>query len=677
MTTPDITPEDLKVFLEEAEEQLQLMGEDIVRLESEQTNSDLLQEIFRAAHTLKGSSAMLGYQQMADLAHSAESVLDKIRKGTLPVTTRVVDALLHSLDALNVLKDRLTSSGVGEVDITSTVAELESAMGDEGAHERPEGPLLGPPILSEESRERLKTLLGAGQKAYEVRASLNPQTPFAAVRCFQVIEALSNVGEVLASSPTQEDVEAERVGFDIRVVLVTQQEQDTLRTAAEAVDDVESVEIVAYLYLDPAEDDARPSVEQTTSNTSSASQQQAKKSQTVRIDVERLDHLMNMVGELIIDRTRMVQIGSALKSRYREDDLVEALGKTSDHIVKVVDELQETTMKVRMLPIGTVFSGFPRLVRDLAQRVNKKVNFVLEGQETEIDRTVIDRIRDPLVHLLRNCVDHGIETPSQRKAAAKPEAGLVQLSAYHEQGHIVITVQDDGRGIDTHKVKDSAVKKGLLSAEAASRLSEAEALELIFIPGSSTAEKTTDVSGRGVGMDIVKSNIEAINGLVSVDTTVGEGTNFTLRLPLTLATLRALLVSVNETLYAVPLVYVLETVVRDQSEISTVGGKEIIRLRGNIVPVVWLSAVLGTGSSMPTNLGKVSIVVVRFRERLFGLAVESLAELQEIVVKSLGEYIGNVKGVAGASILGDGQVVLILDVATLIHTELQGATRGG
>jgi len=404
----------------------------------------------------------------------------------------------------------------------------------------------------------------------------------------------------------------------------------------------------------------------------------------VRIDVERLDRLMNTIGELVIDRTRILQIGKMLESRYKEDDLVHALGETSSHVVKVVDDLQEEIMKARMLPIGTVFSGFPRMVRDLAQKMGKKVDFSISGQETEIDRTVIERIRDPLVHMLRNSVDHGMETPEQRRAAGKPESGSIRLAAFQEHGYIVITVEDDGRGIDAKKVRQSAIKKGILTAEAAARLTESESLDLIFLPGFSTAEKTTDVSGRGVGMDIVKTNIESINGFVNLETEVGQGTKFILRLPLTLATIQALLFRVGQTIYAVPLVYVLEAVKAEPAEISSIQGKEVIRVRDAIVPLLRLRAaflkdaqesVVDNESRPATPVQTASqVVVVRLGERFVGLAVDALMELQEVMVKSLGNYLGQVKGVAGVSILGDGQVVLILDVPTLINTYL---ARGG
>ena len=340
----------------------------------------------------------------------------------------------------------------------------------------------------------------------------------------------------------------------------------------------------------------------------------------------------------------------------------------------MVGELQEGTLTVRMLPVGTVFGGLTRMVRDLAISAGKKVNLVVVGQDTEIDRTVIERIRDPLVHLLRNAVDHGIEAPEDRLQAGKTETGTLTLSAAHAEGYVVISVEDDGRGLDIEKIKSTVVAKGLVTAETAERLTDAEILELIFLPGMSTAKTTTEVSGRGVGMDIVRTNIEAINGFVNLDTKPGQGTKFTLKLPLTLATVQALLVTVGEGLYAVPVVHVLEAVSLSSDDIGTVEGEaEIFRLRGQVVPLLRLGPILGMESPTSEIRSDVFVVVVRLGERLVGLGVDSLTELQEIVVKSIGKYAGEAKGVAGASILGDGRVMLILDVPTLVSMAIASA----
>jgi two-component system chemotaxis sensor kinase CheA len=723
----DITAEDLAVFLQEANEQLQALDEDIVRLEREKENPDLLQEIFRIAHTLKGSSAMFGYRLMTDLAHAMESLLDKVRKKTVLVTTQVADALLHSLDLLQILKNDLANSTDSHVNIAPVVAELEEAAAQTvpaQAGSKPAAPARPAPAqvgskpaaptvlaglaglaLDNNATAKVQLAQAAGQKVYLIQVALNRETSWAAVRCFQVLQTLSLLGEVISSIPSAADIEAEKVEFQIQVVLSTEHDEETVRKPLTTIFDIVTLEVGPYSADDAPSLGVKPSAEtpahavsgdapQAPAQGQGQTQAQAQ-TQTVRIDVERLDRLMNTIGELVIDRTRILQIGKMLESRYKEDDLVHALGETSSHVVKVVDDLQEEIMKARMLPVGTVFSGFPRMVRDLAQKIGKKVDFSISGQETEIDRTVIERIRDPLVHMLRNAVDHGMETPEQRQAAGKPETGTLRLAAFQEHGYIVVTVEDDGRGIDAERLRQSAVKKGLMTAEAAARLTDSEAIDLIFLPGFSTAEKTTDVSGRGVGLDIVKTNIESINGFVNLETKVGKGTKFILRLPLTLATIQALLFRVGQTVYAVPLIFVLEAVIAQVEEVSTIQGQEVIRVRDAVVPLLRLRAaflkhgqktpdtILADGPPEPDpsqgqargqTLSQTQVVVVRLGERFVGLAVDFLMELQEVMAKSLGSYMGQVKGIAGVSILGDGQVVLILDVPTLISTYL---ARGG
>ncbi|MCZ6539938.1 MAG: chemotaxis protein CheA, partial [Chloroflexi bacterium] len=354
--------------------------------------------------------------------------------------------------------------------------------------------------------------------------------------------------------------------------------------------------------------------------------------------------------------------------RYKADDLVESLGKTAAHVAKVVNDLQEDFMQVRMLPISTVFSSFPRMMRDLARTLDKQLDFQVTGGDTEIDRTVIEKVRDPLVHMLRNALDHGIESRADRVAAGKPETGVIKLSAFHEQGHIVITVEDDGGGIVPEKIKKAFTEKGLISEEAASRMSDIEAVDLIFLAGASTKSHATEVSGRGVGMDIVKSNIEAINGFVDVESTPGKGSKFVARLPLSLATVQSILVETEKTLCAIPLAYVLEVVKLSPTEISTVSGREVFRLRDNIIPLVSLGESTGLGDGPKDPGTEIHVVVARVGERLAGFGVDSLMEPQEIVVKSLSEHVGSAHGVSGVSILGDGRVVLIMDIPTLISS---------
>ena len=625
----DIPPEDLKVFTEEAEEQLQLLDESIIRMESEGTDPLLIQEIFiqeifRAAHTLKGSSAMLGHQLMSQLAHAMETVLDRVRKGTLPITTPVIDALLLGLDGLRTMKDDLTAYRESVLDIGPSVAKLELVTEE---HEGDQPSALGATetaatlTLDGAAMSQLRTALAAGQSAYLLNVTLSPETALLAVRCFQALTQAASVGDVIASLPSLQDIEQERAGLELQIILASPQNAGGITRAVESAPDVESVGVEPY-RLEEAEAvpvKEGPAVESDTSKPGASAQ-------TVRIDVERLDSLMNTVGELVIDRTRMGQINKAFAARYQDDEWVEALGTTSSHIARLIGELQEEIMRVRMLPIGSVFSGFPRMIRDLAKRFDKRLDFQMEGQETEIDRTVVEHIRDPLVHLLRNAVDHGIETPAVRRAAGKPEKGTLRLSARHEQSLIAIAVEDDGQGIDAAKIRDSSVKKGLVSAVAVARMSDAEALNLIFMAGLSTHEQATDVSGRGVGMDIVKTNIESVHGFVSLDTKVGQGTKFTLKLPLTLATTHSLLVTSRGSLFAVPLVYVLQALEIAPEGVHIVGGMEVMSHRGSVLPLLQLSTLLGSRRAAEANGHKRYAVVVRFGERTLGLVVDGLME---------------------------------------------------
>ena len=720
--SPDISPEDLEVFLQEAEEQLELLDEDIVRLEREDDTEALLQEIFRAAHTLKGSAGMIGHHQMADMAHSMENILDQLRLGTAEVSTPIVDALLGGLDLLRTLKDDLVNAQDSQIDISQAVSVLDAlSVIDEKQTAASALKLAGPAVLrlDSEQEERVHTALDAGSRAYLAKIKINPDTSWTSIRCFQIIEILSQSADIIISSPSPEDIEAERVSNLVQAVLSTDQDIQVLQQTVAEIDDIDEIEVIEIDPEDPAsklwenllsgtpgesgddDESGQDAVEQAELDKGEASadggegelaavgagvndgggaatevkggrrnpRSGAQQTQTVRVDVERLDSLMTTIGELVIDRTRIAQIGRLLQARYKEDELIQSLGDTAAHVSKVVDELQAEIMEVRLMPIGTVFNGFPRMVRDLSRRFGKKVEFLVDGQDTEIDRTVIERIRDPLVHLIRNSIDHGIETPDERVAAGKPEEGAIKLSAFQEQGHIVIRVTDDGKGIDPELLRAMAVRKGMFTPEAAERLTDSEAIDLIFAPGASTAEETTEVSGRGVGMDIVKTNIESINGIVTVETRLGEGTTFNLRLPLTLATVQALLVSMNDTVFAVPAVYVVEVRHIESVDIETVEGNEVIRSRGSVVPLLRLEKIFASQVvDRECNKEATYVVVVKLGERLVGLAVHALMEMQEIMAKSLSKGLGDVKGIAGASILGDGRAVLIIDIPTLIQT---------
>jgi two-component system chemotaxis sensor kinase CheA len=676
----EVSADDLKVFLQEAEQLLELLDEDLVRLEQESGNEELLQEIFRAAHTLKGSSGMLGFDEMAHLTHAMEDLLDRVRKGTLAITPEIVDALLMSLDGLKILKSNLTEDGEGDsIDTQPIVDSLNAAIAAGTAPEVISAQLSLHALVAADNGLRAKIDEAASEgTVLHLKVELEVSSDWKAVRCFQVLNELDDCGSVLGSSPSQSDIEQEKVTGLLEILLATDQDASDIQAR------IEQLEEIASATTEPFDADAAPAEaapapapvavaeggEQRTQIAASAQKVEALQT-TVRIDVDQLDALMNMVGELVIDRTRVSQLSRLLQGRFKEDEYVTALAETSTHIAKVVDELHESMMSVRMLPVGLLFSKFPRLVRDLARGLDRQVTLAVEGEDTEIDRSVIEKIKDPLVHLIRNSVDHGIEPAEERLAAGKPEASILKLTAAHAQGQIIISIEDDGRGIDTERVVASAVKKGQLTQEAAERLSHREKLELIFAPGLSTAAKTTEVSGRGVGMDIVRRDIESLNGRVEVESEAGKGTTFRLHLPLTLATFRGLLVASGGTTYAIPLTYVQETIRPEENQLRTVSGRPVMSLRGSVMSLVWLNESLRLRGGLDTERSDDPyVVVVRASEsetdRPVAIAVDELVDQQEIVVKSLSGFLGRARGIAGASILGDGQVVLILDVPSMI-----------
>ncbi len=693
-----ITQQDITLFLAEADEQLQLLDEDIVRLEREADNDTLLQEIFRASHTIKGSSAMIGHQRMSHLAHGMENVLDKVRKKNLAVSAQVVDALLVSLDALRVLREELVTGEEGKLDINVMLNELEAAMagnqsGDAAAADKPPSQKNS---LSEEAKGKLTEAISKGEHPYMVKVTVSNETGWASVRCYQVIQELMKTATIINSVPSAAEVEAGNAGPDMELLVTSTDDEATLKKALDPVPEIVKLGISNYdeeaaagaaekpaastaavLKEEPvARKDENDAKNSDTRNTVVKKEDSGVK-QTIRVDVSRLDTLMEQIGELVINRNHIGQIGKTLAERYQDDELVQRLSESLSETGKIVNILQQDIMTIRMLPIELVFSTMPRMVRDLARKLNKKINFIVEGQETEVDRSVIEHLHDPLIHLLRNSVDHGIESPEERLAAGKAEAGTIRLSAFHEQDHIVITVTDDGKGIDPEVVKAVSIAKGIVSQEIAARLSDTELMNLIMASGISTARKVTEVSGRGVGLDIVKKNIEFLNGSVNVDSELGKGSKFTLKLPLTLAIIASLMVSVEKTMYAIPLVNIVEAVKLDRENIQTVLGKEVTLYRGNVLPLIRLSSIFKMDTAAADAGDTTHIVIVKASNTQVGIIVDTLIGQQEIVVKALDQFIGGVNGISGASILGDGQVVLILDINSLINSNLNETQNNG
>jgi len=691
----DATPDELAVFLEEADEQLQLLDQHVLALEGQGPSPILLQEVFRAAHTLKGSSSAIGHQKMASLTHSLESVFDCLRRGRLELDTRVIDLLLESLDALRVLKEEVVSLEDSGLDPSSLVAALSQFI-DENRSQPNGSPLAEETrAIAAETGPEPQAGLQNG-RCYRIVVSIDSECAFPAARFYQVHMALSTIGTIVESVPTRAEIEAERVGTELRLTLITPDSRKQIRDLTLTVPEiasvaVESAEEVTNGEVAAGDNDFSPTTRRVPQSAERASQDVPSKEtgnslreirpereaisgtakqKTVRIDVERLDALMNLVGELVIDSTRLAQLSSSLRSRYEGEESIQDVSEISLHLQRITDELQDRVMKARMFPVSSVFSRFPRMVRDLAQRSGKKVKFVIEGEETELDRSVIEEISDPLIHLLRNAVDHGIETPEERIACGKAEVGCVLLTASHRENHIVLTVEDDGKGIDPDDIRHIAVEKGLLSAETAGRMSDREALDIIFMPGFSTARQVSDISGRGVGMDIVRTNIQKLNGQVSVESSVGQGSRFVLELPLTLAIMDALLVGLDESIFAIPLASVTETLRVRLADMSSVNRERVIQLRGRVLPLLPMGRVLGIGHKRRIS-EKAYVVVAVAGKHEVGIIVDSLIGQQRVVIKSLDKHVGNAQGISGATILGDGQVALILDVPALVKTIIQ------
>lgn len=667
------TPEDIAVFLAEAEEQLQTIEESLLRLEKQEASQELLGEIFRAAHTLKGSSATLGHRTMAELTHIMENVLDGLRREEIELTPAVVDGLLEALDYLKELKEEIVAGEDRAIDTRLVILKLKSLQAEaEAAQQTAATATATAPTAA------TAAITGA---AWEIEVELAQESPMPAVRAFQVIVALEQLGQIIESRPTLREIEAERVGTSLRVQLVSDQSREQLAEAVRVINDVVGVQVAAIsreavlvpLAPVPVPENA-PAKPAPVGVSGPASAKTAKKAsrQTIRVDIGLLDTLMNLVSELVIDRTRLAQLISHWTEAAGEEQR-QALNSTSAHIGRITNELQEQIMKARMLPVDDLFKRFPRMVRDLAARAGKEIEFTMAGQETELDRSMIEEISDPLMHLLRNAVDHGIESPDRRERAGKPRRGEIHLSATHEENHIIIQVSDDGRGIDPAAIRQSAVSKGLLTEEAAGRLSDREAVELIFMPGFSTAETVSDVSGRGVGMDVVRTNIERISGLIDIQSEVGRGTTILIRLPLTLAIIKALLVRVGQGVFAIPLSTVKETSRMRDLAVSSVRGREVVVVRGEVVPLLHLGRLFQEARDGESDH---FAVIVNFGGRLVALVVDSLIGEQEVVINNLGRYIGEVDAISGAAILGDGRLALIIDVMSLLKGVVQRNSRG-
>jgi len=669
----DLSADDQGLFLAEVDELLQRVEESLVDLERAPDDRALLNEIFRAAHTIKGSSATIGHTRMAALTHAMETRLDDIRKGIATVTPQLIEALLKAVDVLKLLRDEVETRVAADVDVDAAASAVERRAGlRRGASDRrrKRGPAPAEEVPG--ATHRFTIALEDG--------------PWVAVRALQALLGLGEHGRVLSSDPPQAEIEAEdaKPGSRLVVLVASEEPEQAMLEALSGIPELGSikVETLSATSSEPTPvSEAAPTAMAVPPTPATAHVQARASSTTIRIDVARLDALLNLVGELVIDRTRLVQLGNTLVDQFGDHGVLADLQQTAQHIGRITDELQEQVMKSRMLPVESVFSRLPRVVRDVAAKQGKHIDFIVEGKDTELDRSVIEEIGDPLLHLIRNAVDHGIETPEARVAVGKPPVGCLRLEARHADSFIVISLEDDGNGINVEAVKRKAVEKGVVTPEHAERMSDQEALQLIFAPGLSTAQELSDVSGRGVGLDVVRANVERINGSVEVQTHKGLGTTFTIRLPLTLAIVQALLVRVAGGIYALPIHSVTETLRVEAHQIHRVNHREAIMLRDTILPLVALRRAFGAEDEAEPEVGSadgsrlvVAVHTTTQHARQVGLIVEGLIGEQEIVIKPLGHLVGDIAGVSGAAILGDGSVALIVDVAALIAQAIRDNT---
>lgn len=693
----------LEIFIDESEEHLQTLSDCIMVLEKEPDNKDTINEVFRAAHSLKGMAGTMGFKRMQHLTHDMENVFQEVRSDRVKVTSGMIDLLFKCLDALEGYLDNIKSTSdegtedneviikelndfIAKVDGEAEAENKEVSEVKEAAPAATQEEKEGQEKieLTEEEKKAIREAESNGQHIYAMTVHIQKDCLLKAARAFLVFKAVEDFGQILVYRPSSQDIEDEKFELDFSFFLASEEETDKIVAAAKAVSEIEKVdaeEIHLEEYLKEAAAQEEQQAKEAATEQKEAPAEVLKAAEkkapaaaakkqtnakpvtgrTVRVDIEKLDALMNQVSELIIAKNSLVSISSNESGEYQNQSFHEQI----EYLERITTNLHESVMKVRMVPIESVVNKFPRMIRDLSRKLGKKMELYMTGEDTELDRTVVDQIGDPLQHLLRNSADHGLEDNATRVERGKPEVGSIFLKAFQEGNNVIIEVGDDGNGIDVAAVRDKAVERGVITAEQAENMSQKEIINLLFLPSFSMAKKITDISGRGVGLDVVKSNIEALGGDVEVRTKLGEGTTFIVRLPLTLAIIQALMVEIRDEKYAIALGSIANIESIPVNEIKYVQAQEVIHLRGAVIPLIRLDQVLDMEEKQeePENL---TVVIVKKGDSLAGLVVDNLIGQQEIVIKSLGKYITNNKIISGATILGDGEVALILDVNTLM-----------
>ncbi len=687
----------LQIFIEESKENLQSLNENLLKLESQPDDTQVVNGIFRVAHTLKGMAGTMGFTKMQSLTHSIENVLSEIRNGELTITAEMLDILFQCLDALeNYVEQIISTSNEGDETYQELVEQLEAILARKNTEEASANAANVAKAEKEEKSETSSELvlpdaietvknqaLSGGMNAFQIKVILSQNCMLKAARAFVIFNDLESIGEIIHSVPDVPDIEDEKFDQDFTVVHITQENTDRIKKVVLSVAEVDGVEICELsLPAISAEEVPPPKVIKEEKSAQKQSEVHKKESQnsgtaasksnaatqetpkqvaagkSVRVNLDRLDTLMNLVSELIIVKTQLEGITS-MPSNNNETNYSDSV----EYLERITTSLHDAVMKVRMVAVETVFNRFPRLIRDVSRKLGKNIELIMSGEETELDRTVIDEIGDPLIHLLRNAADHGLETTQDRVNSGKPEKGTIYLRAYQDGNSVVIEVEDDGNGIDIERIRSKAIDKGEIPHDVLLNMSEQEVIGLLFRPSFSMAKEVTDLSGRGVGLDVVKGKITALGGHVEVETMLGKGSKFIVRLPLTLAIIQALMVNIGHEKYAIPLntIQTIENI--HYTDIKLVQNQEVIVLRNQVIPVVRVDKLLDIESTQQENL---IVVIIKKGEKQVGFVVDSLIGQQEIVIKPLGKYLNDIHMIAGATILGNGEVALILDINTLI-----------
>ncbi|WP_093337072.1 chemotaxis protein CheA [Salibacterium halotolerans] len=686
----------LEVFIDESQEHLQTLNDHLMQLEKAPEDISIVGEIFRSAHTLKGMGATMGFEDLAHLTHNLENVLDLIRHEQMSVTSHVMDVVFESVDDLEEMITDIAGGGDGSRDVNETVQKLEALQNKDqekaaasetaaAAVDSPQKPMQEQTAVQESYDEYERTVLKQsyeqGYNPYKIEITLDEQTMLKAARVYMIFDVLEQVGDIIKSTPPADDLEDENFEFSFVITVISSVEQEELKQRVLKVSEITnvSVEVVNVEEPVPEAESTSPSNAEEPAESAPAKKDEQKESaksdksekhsggskkgselnKTIRVNIDRLDVLMNLFEELVIDRGRLEQISSELNNNE--------LSETVERMSRISGDLQEIILNMRMMPVDQVFNRFPRMVRSLSKELGKNVNLEISGAETELDRTIIDEIGDPLVHLIRNSIDHGIEQPDVREAAGKPAQGNVHLSAYHSGNNVFIEIEDDGNGIDKEKVIKKSLENGVVNEEDLEKMNDQQIFGLMFASGFSTAQEITDISGRGVGLDVVRNTFETLGGNITVNSVYGEGSLFSVQLPLTLSIIDVMLVEIGKEKYGVPLTAIVETAIVNKNEVYSAHAQKVIDFRGNVIPLVFLNEIFEVPDRESAKGNEYySLVIVSKGDKIAGLVVDSLIGQHDVVLKSLGSYLSNVFAISGATILGDGQVALILDSNALI-----------